>query len=147
LNVACFGSISGRTILPGVNTEVTTAHIFTAPYKFMLRVLFFYFILSPRDEHVDCKNHVRVSENSENENISKISPDGYVLKVLNSLDSEYENAIGEWILKKNQTIRNKVITDMAVDTTGTCGKGFACCFFILFYHHGTNMLIVKISRL
>ena len=37
--------------------------------------------------------HVRVSENSENENISKISPDGYVLKVLNSLDSEYENAI------------------------------------------------------
>lgn len=41
--------------------------------------------------------HVRVSEKSENENISKISPDGYVLKVLNSLDSEYENVIGEWI--------------------------------------------------
>lgn len=36
---------------------------------------------------------VRVSEESENENISEISPDGYVLKVLNSLDSEYEDAI------------------------------------------------------
>ena len=43
---------------------------------------------------------VRVSEESENENISEISPDGYVLKVLNSLDSEYEDAIGEWIFKK-----------------------------------------------
>jgi hydroxylysine kinase len=40
--------------------------------------------------------HVRVSENSENENISKISPDGYVLKVLNSLDSEYENLVGRY---------------------------------------------------
>ena len=67
--------------------------------------------------------HVRVSENSENENISKISPDGYVLKVLNSLDSEYENAIGEWILKNNQTIRNKVITDMAVDIHRYLWKG------------------------
>jgi hypothetical protein len=78
--------------------------------------------------------HVRVSENSENENISKISPDGYVLKVLNSLDSEYENAIGEWILKKNQTIRNKVITDMAVDIHRYLWKGSPLVLLILYHH-------------
>jgi hypothetical protein len=87
--------------------------------------------------------HVRVSENSENENISKISPDGYVLKVLNSLDSEYENAIGEWILKKNQTIRNKVITDLAVDIHRYLWKGSPLVPLIL-YHHRVSQYIFLI---
>ena len=44
----------------------------------------------------DVNLHVYVTNNSQNPNITDVSPEGYVLKILNSVDSTKVNFIGKW---------------------------------------------------
>ena len=44
----------------------------------------------------DVNLHVYVTSSSQNPNITDVLPEGYVLKILNSVDSTKVNFIGKW---------------------------------------------------
>lgn len=78
----------GNIVRPEIDQQKVTQLVWTL---YGLHVLH----MTELNSYDDRNFHVQVTRESVNSNIQSVSSDGYVLKILNSLDSEFGEAIGE----------------------------------------------------